>query len=755
MMKKLTTQKSGSTRAYRGYLINFKKIAVQTLLSLAFFGLSANATFALNATQLRDLINGFAHGGSGKLTATIGGTFNTDVFVEGTVSGATKQLALDIGGTSTVYWNADYSGASDYLTGFIKVEGSGWFELNSETSRIVNTHSSNTPALYVVGDIRVDVVKGTIKSDAGMAINNNGLMSTITITGGTISTLSGIAIESYGTINIKGGTISATTGTAVQNRASGTINITGGTISATTGTAVKNGASSANNTGTVNISGTAIVRATGTLSRTIDNVLDGGGTINITGGTVENTATGNATAVYNTGTGTIKVSDAGIVKATGSSGHGIYNASTGNVTISGGTVQSDSYVAIFNYSTGKITVSGGKVTSAMDNYNYGTIYLDNPISGTAARLEITGGTVENTAAVGKNGSAIRNRSTGAVNVSGGTVQANWIAIDVANTGKLTISGTAKVTTKTLTYGAIFMLENVNCALDITGGTVESTSGGSGDGGVAICNHSYGKITVSGGKVTGAGTNDKYATIYLANYNTSTACRLEITGGTVENTGTTSASHAICNASPGEVKISNGMVLARLGYAIKRGGTGVTNLSDKAKIFAYGTTQANIINGDYNRTGNAVLIGWNQGAGKTTYTANSTEHIAKFPETVPTAYWSKDGTTNGIYFSNDTNYGLIPVPGVTVTGSGIEDIPEAAFYVYPNPTKGELRISNDELEFSKGINPLVIVIYDIAGKAVFMSPVSQSSKETLLDISHLPAGLYFMNTGKGTVKIVKQ
>jgi hypothetical protein len=138
--------------------------------------------------------------------------------------------------------------------------------------------------------------------------------------------------------------------------------------------------------------------------------------LEITGGTVRNTSTG--------------------------TGNAIRNASTGAVTISGGTVSATTGYAVYNYSTGKIAVSGtALVTSANTNTAQGTIYLAS--SGTAidVRLEITGGTVQNTSTT--NGNAIRNNSTGAVSITGGTVskagEGNY-AVYKGGTGTVTITG---------------------------------------------------------------------------------------------------------------------------------------------------------------------------------------------------------------------------------------------------------------------------------------------------------------------------
>ena len=168
---------------------------------------------------------------------------------------------------------------------------------------------------------------------------------------------------------------------------------------------------------------------------------EGAGTVTISGG---NISTRNYYAVSNQSTGTVNISG-GTVSSNYSSGYIILgsttvsNQSTGTVNISGGTVSATKVSAVSNQSTGKVTVSGtAKVTSAIVNSNCssncGTIYN---LTGT---VEITGGTVENTADYA-NAIAIYNSKRGTVNISGGTVSATTgTAVYNASSGTVNISG---------------------------------------------------------------------------------------------------------------------------------------------------------------------------------------------------------------------------------------------------------------------------------------------------------------------------
>ena len=128
-------------------------------------------------------------------------------------------------------------------------------------------------------------------------------------------------------------------------------------------------------------------------------------------------------------------------------------------------------------------------------------------------------------------------------------------------------------------------------------------------------------------------------------------------------------------------------------------------------------------------------------------------------------------TNGDYnyFASKENYktseGTFVVDGepqlvpVNMVLSGIEDRNFSNITLYPNPTTGELRIENGELRIK------YIEIFDVIGRVQSFEFKVQSSEtrnpesETLINISHLSAGIYFIqiNTDKGvtTKKVVKK
>ena len=155
--------------------------------------------------------------------------------------------------------------------------------------------------------------------------------------------------------------------------------------------------------------------------------------------------------MQNTSTGAISISG-GTFQAT--TGIAVLNYSTGAVTISGGTISATSGRAVFNCSTGKITMSQEAgattlITSANTSDSYGTIFLMPSETDTAVRLEITGGRVENTSTT--KGNAIRNNSSGGVNITGGTVSkagssgyALYISLVDGKRGAITVGSGATI-----------------------------------------------------------------------------------------------------------------------------------------------------------------------------------------------------------------------------------------------------------------------------------------------------------------------
>jgi len=79
---------------------------------------------------------------------------------------------------------------------------------------------------------------------------------------------------------------------------------------------------------------------------------------------------------------------------------------------------------------------------------------------------------------------------------------------------------------------------------------------------------------------------------------------------------------------------------------------------------------------------------------------------------------------------------------------VDENPAQSFKVWPNPTTGELTINNEQLTINN------IEIYDIYGRKVSSHHLIPSSSNHLINISHLPCGIYFLRIGERVVKVVK-
>ena len=77
-------------------------------------------------------------------------------------------------------------------------------------------------------------------------------------------------------------------------------------------------------------------------------------------------------------------------------------------------------------------------------------------------------------------------------------------------------------------------------------------------------------------------------------------------------------------------------------------------------------------------------------------------------------------------------------------SGISEPAQSKLVVYPNPTTGKLRITNDELRMGE------IEIFDVMGRRQNVGTNLRVCPNETIDISHLPAGIYFLRVDGETV-----
>jgi hypothetical protein len=123
--------------------------------------------------------------------------------------------------------------------------------------------------------------------------------------------------------------------------------------------------------------------------------------------------------------------------------------------------------------------------------------------------------------------------------------------------------------------------------------------------------------------------------------------------------------------------------------------------------------------------------------------------------IPNAgYELANWTKNGVIVSTGTSYTFItPLESIELIANfeksilGIETLEMSSIKIYPNPTKGELRIENVELTIEN------IILFDVFGKELMK--INSAQKEIAIDVSHLPTGIYFLRVNGESFKVVKE
>jgi uncharacterized repeat protein (TIGR02543 family) len=277
-----------------------------------------------------------------------------------TLDGVTGTASANYDGTSAVAYNAANINSYKYLKfeqdpNVAQIGGTGYATLQAAVTAVTDGQT-----IKLLNDVSENIT----------IINGNTYSFTLDLNGRTLS----------------GNTQGEGTGIPIAHNGSGTLTVTD---------------SSGGKNGKVTASYTAI-----DLNR---------GSLVVAGGTVESTI---GTAIYNSKDSSVSITSGTVT--TNSTQAAIMNSGSNSVSVSGGTVKNTGNgPAIYNYTNGKITISGtALLTCANENaYSYAsTIYLTGGTSSDTV-LEITGGTIENTAT---GGYAIYNGAYGKVSVTSGS-----------------------------------------------------------------------------------------------------------------------------------------------------------------------------------------------------------------------------------------------------------------------------------------------------------------------------------------------
>ncbi len=361
--------------------------------------------------------------------------------------------------------------------------------------------------------------------------------------------------------------------------------------------------------------------------------------------------------------GTFEVVDGGLVSAT--KGYAIKSeGNTAAINVSGGEVYSRDSIGIYaNGSNAAVTVSGGLVhTNTSFGYLHGAIRTNKvdskvTVSGTG---EVRGDSM-NACAIHALGDVEIRDSAKLSAVSGGKA----IYMGSADTELVIYNGTlvcesgvisvelGKAVDITVYDGTISASQKGRAINNGATGAITTIYGGniSAQAGIAIEGYT---VNISGtAKIwaTGNGEGEPYVLGYAIQGHSVT-----VTGGEVSAT----TGHAFYGyLTQSQITVSGGLVFSYADVIESTNiGEGVFYLNDYNRVES-GFTGA---------TGTGVVIGWDQAAGITSYTAGSSNDIVKSPDTAA-AVWGTSGGESGLFYANGTASGFIPLPVTVEAGSG--------------------------------------------------------------------------------------
>jgi hypothetical protein len=162
----------------------------------------------------------------------------------------------------------------------------------------------------------------------------------------------------------------------------------------------------------------------------------------------------------------------------------------------------------------------------------------------------------------------------------------------------------------------------------------------------------------------------------------------------------------------------------------------------------------------------LLHGWSVGNGLIFHTTNggsqwiseseqlNQEDIELFDVSVTDA--------NTAYAVGERRSTLHPVFLKYIGETGVEEMLVPELEIYPNPTRGKFQITNPKIQTNSKNQIQNIEVVDIYGKLIVISPLHRMGDKpgvgtgTLeFDISHLPAGIYFIRMSFENQTIVKK
>jgi hypothetical protein len=123
-----------------------------------------------------------------------------------------------------------------------------------------------------------------------------------------------------------------------------------------------------------------------------------------------------------------------------------------------------------------------------------------------------------------------------------------------------------------------------------------------------------------------------------------------------------------------------------------------------------------------------------------YLSNSAFNEVSATQTIPSYYsTTSDHVPVSVIFRIPSNVSVTDMPA------------KSSFYVYPNPTTGVLNLIQEKIDNGE-LTIKSMEMFDMYGRKCHASHVT--CHENKIDISHLPAGIYFLKIDGETTKVIK-
>jgi hypothetical protein len=295
----------------------------------------------------------------------------------------------------------------------------------------------------------------------------------------------------------------------------------------------------------------------------------------------------------------------------------------------------------------------------------------------------------------------------------GTVIYPSVALTLNTDAGVNVIWEAEITGNVV-YGVGLVYKTGAGSLEVKSGKIEQHVEGS------ALKINGGSVLVSGGEISswdGDGVHIDNGTV-------------NITGGAISTTW-----DAVSNYAYGTVSISGGTISTTNSSAVYTG-SGTTTLTG-GFLLAYKANADEVMGGSAydNSSGNAVISAWNQAAGKTEYTAGTSEDIVSLP--AKAAVWANRGKA-GILANNG---GFIAIDGVEVIGSSPIRPPQIA-----NASGNHATQVGSTINLTVK-NNAAIEIYGLKGNLI--SRQNYASGSHTVSLKHLSKGMYIVKVSFGS------